>query len=248
MTLWRLEWLRLVRTRRLVALVGVFAFFGMLGPFTARYMPEIIKHAGGKVKVIVPPPVPADGITQFLSNAEQIGLLVVVLVASAALAFDSQRESAIFLRTRVTRLSAIVVPKVVVNMAACVGAFVVGAGLAWYETAVLLGGLPVARLLAGVGLVALYLVFVIAVVALVASVVSSVVTTAMSALGVVAVIGIVESLGVLRRWLPSHLVGSMTGLLNGAAITDYLPAVVVTVVLAAVSLWGSGRLLARRDV
>lgn len=248
MTLWRLEWLRLVRTRRLVALLGVFSFFGLLGPITARYLPDIIKHTGGKVKIIAPPPVPADGISGFLNNADQIGLLVVVLVASAALAFDSQRESAIFLRTRVARLSSIVVPKVVVNMGACVFAFLVGAALAWYETAVLLGGLPVGRLLAGIALVALYLVFVVAVVALVASMVSSVVTTAVSALGVLALIGIVESLGLARRWLPSHLVGSLNGLLGGAGVADYLPGVVVTVVLAALALWGSARLLARRDV
>ena len=44
---------------------------------------------------------PADGIAQFVGNASQIGLLVVVLVAASALAFDARREMAVFLRTRV---------------------------------------------------------------------------------------------------------------------------------------------------
>ena len=50
MSLWRLEWLRLTRTKRWIALVGVYLFFGLLGPFTARYMAEIISFAGGELE------------------------------------------------------------------------------------------------------------------------------------------------------------------------------------------------------
>ena len=32
MNLWRLEWLRLVRTHRLLVVVGVYLFFGITGP------------------------------------------------------------------------------------------------------------------------------------------------------------------------------------------------------------------------
>ncbi len=32
MSLWRLEWLRLIRTRRFLVLAGVFVFFGIVGP------------------------------------------------------------------------------------------------------------------------------------------------------------------------------------------------------------------------
>ena len=34
---WRLECLRLIRTPRLLALMAVYAFFGLLGPVLARY-------------------------------------------------------------------------------------------------------------------------------------------------------------------------------------------------------------------
>ena len=81
MTLWRLEWLRLIRTKRWIALVGVFVFFGLLGPLTARYLGEIIDFAGGELEgatIEFPPPVPADGMTQFVSNAMQIGTLEAV--------------------------------------------------------------------------------------------------------------------------------------------------------------------------
>ena len=61
MTLLRLEWLRLVRTRRLISLVGIYLFFGFLGPLTARYLGDIIDRFGsGEMTVIVPDPAPAD--------------------------------------------------------------------------------------------------------------------------------------------------------------------------------------------
>ena len=80
MTLWRLEWLRLVRTHRLLALVGIYLFFGLIGPLTARYLSAILGRLGTEgVRVEFPEPTPADGIAQFVVNAYQIGLLVVVL-------------------------------------------------------------------------------------------------------------------------------------------------------------------------
>ena len=94
MSLWRLEWLRLVRTRRLVALLSVYAFFGLVGPLSARYLAEIIRAVGTNgVQVQFPTPTPADGIAQFVSNASQIGLLVVVLIAASARERPSWRTS-----------------------------------------------------------------------------------------------------------------------------------------------------------
>jgi hypothetical protein len=158
-SLWRLEWLRLVRTHRLTGMVAVFLLFGFTGPLTARYLEELLRRFGGGVEVRLPEPVPADGMAAYVDNGQQLGLLVVVLVAAAALAFDAQRESAAFLRTRVRGMWQLVLPKVAVNAGAAVGAFALGALAAWYETAVLLGGLPVAATLAGIAFVAVYLAF-----------------------------------------------------------------------------------------
>jgi ABC-2 type transport system permease protein len=87
----------------------------------------------------------------YVDNSQQLGLLVVVLIAAAALAFDAQRESGAFLCTRVHHIRQLVLPKVAVNALAAVGAFALGPLAAWYETAVLLGGLPVAEPLAAQG-------------------------------------------------------------------------------------------------
>ena len=150
MNLWRLEWLRLTRTRRLIALIGTYAFFGFVGPLTARYLSAIIdRFGGGDIQVVVPDPIPVDGIVQFTGNIYPIGLLVAVIVAAGALTPRALPEMAIFLRTRVTSAARLVIPRFTVVFAAAAAAYVIGIGIAWYETAVLLGALPAGGLLLG---------------------------------------------------------------------------------------------------
>lgn len=248
MTLWRLEWARLVRTRRLVALLAVYLFFGALGPLTVRYLQQIVNRFGNGVEVVVPPPKPADGIAQYMANGQQLGLLVTVLVLSAALAFDAQRENAVFLRSRVRRVADVVLPRMWVNLAAAAAAFALGAALAWYETAFLIGPLPAGRMLAGIALVVLYLAFVVSVVALMSSFAWTVVGTAIGSLVVVIGLGIVGAIDPVGTWLPSHLVGSLDQLASGGTFTNRIPSVLVTLAaIPAMTAWALHRLV-RRDI
>jgi len=249
MSIWRLEWLRIVRTRRLLVLVGVYVFFGLTGPITARYLSAILGRLGTEgVQIQFPDPVPADGISQFAGNAAQIGLLVVVLVAAAALAFDARREMAVFLRTRVASVRDLVLPAYAVNAGVAILALVAGTLAAWYETAVLLGALDPAAVGLGIGYGALFLAFAVALTALVAGVVRSVIATA--GVTLVALLGaaLVGSLTPLGRWLPTHLVGALDALVRGGAAADYLPAAATTVGLTIAALAGAVALLARREL
>jgi len=249
MSLWRLEWLRLVRTHRLTGLVAVFLLFGFTGPLTTRYLEELLRRFGGGVEVRLPEPVPADGMAAYVDNGQQLGLLVVVLVAAAALAFDAQRESAAFLRTRVRSMWRLVLPKVAVNAVAAAGAFALGALAAWYETVVLFGGLPTAGTLAGIAYVAVYLAFAVTLTALAAALLRGVVGTALAALAALLLLGLVESLGILADWLPSHLVGSLHALALGGGDPDqFLPAATVTLVLGAAAVAAAAWRLDRRDL
>ncbi|HEU5001788.1 MAG TPA: hypothetical protein VFW71_03290 [Actinomycetota bacterium] len=248
MSLWRLEWLRIVRTRRLMALAGTYLFFGVTGPFVARYLPNIIGHVGGRVRVSVPPPVPADGVAQYVSNASQIGLLVVVLVAGAALAFDARREMGIFLRTRVRPVRRLVLPALLVNAAVAAAVFAMGTVAAWYETDVLIGALPAGRMLLGLALGMLFLGFAVALTALAASVARSVLASAGIALAVLLGMAIVGTIGGVGAWLPTHLMGALAGLARGDAATGYLRAAGICLAAAAACIAASVPLATRREL
>lgn len=237
MNLWTLEWLRLFRTKRVIALVGVYVFFGLLGPLTARYMEAIIENFGGGVEVVVPEPVAADGITSYVANAAQVGLLVSVGIAAASLAFDAKPQMGIFLRTRVARVRDILTPRYVVVTGAIVVSFLLGSVAALYESVILLGSLPIAGWVLGTALGCLYLVFAIALVAAVAGKARTVLFTVMVSIGILLVLPILGVVPVLEEWLPSYLVGAVDGLVRDGAFSDYLPATVVTVALTGGLLW-----------
>ncbi|GMU41413.1 MAG: hypothetical protein AMXMBFR23_22790 [Chloroflexota bacterium] len=252
MSLWRLEVLRLRRTWRGAGLLAVFAFFGLIGPLTARYLQEIIERFGGTegVQVIFPDPVPADGMIQYLANAQQIGLLAVIGVAAGALSFDATADIAIFLRTRVSSTARLVLTRTAVYAAAAVAAFTIGALLAWYETWALIGLVPADSVIPGIAFGALYYVFVVSMVALAAGLVRGSLGTMVLAFALIVgpeiTIGLVASAGV---WLPGHLSGALAGLSQGTtAPGDYLQASAVTVVAVAAALVASIRLLDRREV
>lgn len=252
MTLWHLEWFRLIRTKRWIALLGVYLLFGFIGPLTARYLSEIISLAGGELEgatIELPPPVPADGMAQYVSNAAQIGTLVAVVVAAGALAFDAIPEMGVFLRTRVRGLWRILAPRLVVTTSALLVAFLAGTLAAWYETWVLIGSPGAVDVLVGMAYGSLFLVFVVSLVAAAAGRANSVLGAVLVSIVVLLLMPIVGSIGRLGAWLPTHLAGALAALPAGEAVaSDYLAAIAVTVASSAALLWLSIELVRRREL
>ncbi|HEY4991701.1 MAG TPA: hypothetical protein VII33_06405 [Nakamurella sp.] len=245
---WRLEWLRLTRTPRWVALLGVYLTFGLLGPVMATYLAGFLQDVQTQMTIIVPPPEPKDGIVNYVNQVGQTGLIVVVVIAAGALAFDARRGLSTFLRTRTGSMWQLVRPRITVAAAAAVLAYGLGTVAAWYGTALLLGPLPVGAMVAGLLCESLYLVFAVAVVAVAASIARSGLGTVGVALGMLILLSVLGSAGPLHAWLPSTLAGAPAALLTGASAADYLPAIGVTsVVIPALVAIAVAR-LGRREV
>lgn len=248
MNLWTLERLRLVRTNRILLLLGAYLFFGATGPLTARYLAEILGRFGGDVTIDVPDPVPADGITQFVSNAGQLGILAVVIVAAAALAFDADREQAIFLRTRVRDTWQLLVPRVVTVTGAAALALVAGTVVAGVLTVALLGPLDTGALVLGTVLGALYLGFVVALTAAVATATRGVLGTVLGTVALLLALPLLTLLPGIDAWVPSELLGAVDALVRGVPASEVLPAAATTAVAIAALLALARWRLERREV
>jgi hypothetical protein len=86
-------------------------------------------------------------------------------------------------------------------------------------------------------------------VALAAGLARSVVGAAGIAVVVLLVLPIVaQVLPAVRPWAPSTLVGAIVEMVDGASASDFARAAAVAVALSGAALWGSVRLLARREV
>jgi ABC-2 type transport system permease protein len=232
MTLWRLELLRLVRTHRWTIIAGVYVGFAVLGAFSARYMGEIMARFAGDIVIEFPDPRPVDGLVQFLGNVTQLGLLAVVIVAASSLAIDARAEVAAFLRTRVERARTLLWPRYAAVTLLAVVSLVLGTAIAWVLTAALIGDLPAGPMVVGTLFGSLYLVFAVAVVAAIAGLIRGTMATVFLSVLALLALPVVGLLPPLQPWLPSHLVGAVAAMVEGAPASDYLRATAVT--LAAV--------------
>lgn len=246
MNLWRLEVLRLIRTHRLWILLAVFTSFGVLGPLTARFLPQIVEAVGGGIEIAVPPPSPELAMAQYLGNALQIGILAVAFVAAAALALDAKPEMAVFLRTRAP-IPRILTPRYVINMAAAAASFSIGTAIAFAGASLLIGTPDVGGTVTASVLVSVYLTFVVALTGLTASFVRSVPGTALISVGALIAFGIIGLIPQAAPWLPSNLVGSFDALIGGGDFV-YWRSLSLTIVLSLGAIAASFVLMARREV
>jgi hypothetical protein len=110
---WRLEWLRLTRSPRGPVLLVVYLFFGFTGPLLVRYLDRLAKLGSSGMRIIAPPPKPADGLVNYVSQSNQTGLLVHIVVVAGALSYDAHRGLATFYRTRAPGPFALIWPRFV---------------------------------------------------------------------------------------------------------------------------------------
>ena len=245
---WRLEWLRLIRTPRAIALGGTYLFFGLLGPVTARYLQDIVSRFQSSVQVVVAQPTARDGITNYISQVSQTGLIVLIVITAGSVTFDARRGLSTFLRTRTTSMWQLIAPRFTVNAVAAVTAYALGTLGAWYETTLLLGSPPAGAMLEGLLCGSAYLVFAVSVTTAAASAVRSTFGTIGVTVGALLALPLLGMIGPLHRWLPSTLVTAPVDLLGRSSLSGFVPALVVTAASASLLLIAATLRLQRRDV
>jgi ABC-2 type transport system permease protein len=250
MDLWRLERLRLLRTRRLGVLLGVYAFFGVLGPVTARYLAELLVRLGGPApdQLVLPDPTPAQAMVQFTSNASQIGVLTVVVVAAGACNVDALEEMGVFLRTRVHSVRELLTPRVATTAGAATLALVVGTVVTVVVTRALLGPLDLGAVVLGTAYGALYLAFAVALTAAFAVRGGSTTSTVLWTLVTLIALPLLAVVPQLERWVPSERVGAVDALVAGGDPWRVAPAAGVAMLAIAGLLALATRTLRRREV
>ena len=108
---------RLMRSGLGLGVLVAFAFFGLSSPALAIYMPEILGAAASsdQLTISASQATPADAVSLFNQSAMQLGLIVTVAVAITSIGWDTRPGSSIFYRTRVRRLSTVLLQRLAVD-------------------------------------------------------------------------------------------------------------------------------------
>ncbi len=139
----RKELLEAWRTRRVLVVAIVFTAFGIISPFLARYLPELIKGlAGGQVQIVIPPPTVADAVDQFGKNLGQAGILAAVLLAMGSVATEKERGTAALLLSKPASRGAYLLAKMLAISATLAVALLLASVAGYAYTALLFESLP----------------------------------------------------------------------------------------------------------
>jgi ABC-2 type transport system permease protein len=234
---WRLELLRLWRTRRLIALAVAFGLIGLGIPILDHYLPAILKHAhGGGVRIIVPPPTPAQTLADVGDNISQLGTLVLVVVAAASLAIDARPGLAIFYRSRARHPLTLFFPRYATVTIAGILTLGLGVLAAWYETATLIGQPRAVALAGGFALEALWLCFAAATVAAWISLTPGLLASTGASLATLLSLALLANIPPLSTWSPTALAASMGDLAKAHHANTPWHAVIIAVPSTAVLL------------
>jgi ABC-2 type transport system permease protein len=233
------------RTMRLLAVVAVFAFLGLLSPVFARYVREIVEAVGGgQFGGLIPEPTAGDAVAQFTKNIGQFGVLIAILVAMGSVAAEKERGTAAFLLSKPIGRGAFVTAKIVAIGTLLAAALGMGGVLCWIYTTILFEPLPALGFAGAVALMWLSLAAFAAVTFLASVVTRSALAAGGIGFGVFVATGILSALPTIGPCMPTSLWGAADAMALGG-VPDGLAGPVLAslaLILAALGLaWWSFR-------
>ncbi|UGQ14807.1 hypothetical protein LO772_15275 [Yinghuangia sp. ASG 101] len=244
--LWRLEVLRVTRTRRWLLLILGFPVLGAAGPVVVRYIDAILDLLGADG--VTPPENlgASEGMAAYLEVSGQLGMLVALGMTAAALAVDHRPGLAAFYRTRTRRAWELVLPRWTVAAAAVCIANAVATGIVWVELHGLFGSVSDRLILYAALFNMLYLLMALGMVAGAAAFLRRPVAIFGAALMALILLPLPRLWRPMRGWEPSGLGGAGVNLLDGSDTPgDYaaasLVAVLLTAALLGLAVWRIGR-------
>ena len=95
------EVLESLRTYKLLIMVIIFMFFGVLGPLMAKLTPKLLESLMTEgIQFIMPEPTALDSWAQFFKNVSQMGFLVIAIMFSGMMANEFNRGTFINILTK----------------------------------------------------------------------------------------------------------------------------------------------------
>ncbi|MDP4094725.1 MAG: hypothetical protein Q8920_15380, partial [Bacillota bacterium] len=159
----------LVKTYKILTLPAVFLFFGLLGPITAKFLPDILKSLSGQNGIYYDPSKlgysPYIGAyDQFFQNLNQIGFIIMILMFMGIVAGEKVKGSATLVLTKSLSRPWFIIDKFFSAVILFTLSFILGSAACIYYTYLLFPAFYNTWLIPGLFFLWLYGIFIISVV------------------------------------------------------------------------------------
>ena len=105
------------RNYRLLIMLALFLIFGMMGPLSARFMPELIASLAPDLQITIVEPTALDSWTQFYKNVSQLGFSIFIILFSSCLSSEYAKGTLTIMLTKGLPRPAIILSKYIVSAA-----------------------------------------------------------------------------------------------------------------------------------
>ena len=105
------EWMENIRNYRLLIMFALFLIFGMLGPLSAKLMPELIATLTPDLQITMAEPTALDSWAQFYKNISQLGFSIMLILFSNCLASEYAKGTLVNVLTKGLPKPAVVLAK-----------------------------------------------------------------------------------------------------------------------------------------
>jgi ABC-2 type transport system permease protein len=248
--LWK-EWLEQRRSYRLLAAVIVLAIAGILGPLTAKYLPQMLASLADVpegLEAILPAADISMAVGEYSDNVVQFGALLALLLPMAAVVGEKmQGTAALTLSKPVSRFSFLTAKAAALSLtlwlamlaAAVIGYLYAGLLFAWLD--------PLAFAAAN-AMYCVYLIVLLSLSILASTLARSTLTSAGMSFGALITLGILGSLPALSTYSPSALLAWGRALALGLPAEPAWAALAVSIGLSLAALVGAWLALRRQEL
>ncbi len=248
--LWK-EFSEAWRSRRLPILTAVLLAMAMLGPLSARFLPEILAAMAEVPQGLIeamPEPDTAMAVAEYFDNVVQFGAILAILVPMGAVVGEKTGGTAEFTLSKPVRRSSFLLAKFAAHAGSFGLALLVAALGGYYYTGVLFEWLPVAPFLTANLLVWLYFTVLVGVTLLCSTVARSQLAAAGMAFGVLLGMGLLGLLPNVNDHLPAAVIGWARALALSLPAEARWSAVGVSLAIAAGALALAWALFRRQEI
>ena len=224
------EYIESIRTYRLIILIAVLLFFGILSPLTAVFLPEILGSIdlGDGVTLTLPEPSAIDSWTQFFSNIGQMGMLAIIIIFSGLMGSELSEGTLVNLLTKGMKRHIIILSKFIyasllwtIGYALCLAVCYAYTVFYWPGDVISNAAFAFTSLWA-------FGVFLIAIMIFGGTLFSNFYGSLLSCFGVIVILALLNIAPNVQKYNPISLAGDTLTLLSGhAKPADYLPAMII---------------------
>jgi len=248
--LWK-EWLEQRRSYRLLAAVIVLAIAGILGPLTAKYLPQMLASMADLPEGLAAMLPAADismAIGEYSDNLVEFGALLALLLPMAAVVGEkTQGTAALTLSKPISRLS-YVGAKFAVQSLTLLLAVVAASAIGYLYVGVLFGWLDPLAFAAANSMYWVYLTVLLSLTILASTLARSTVASAGMAFGALIALGILGSIPAISAYLPSALLAWGRALALGLPAEPAWAALAVSIGLSLAAVTGAWQALRRQEL